>query len=190
MTADDAVAALGRRFSVGPKHLAAPGPDAAALQRAAEAAARTPDHEQLHPWRLVVVPAERRAELGDLFARDAQARGADPQRARERAFGGPVLVALVAHVEDGRADVPAHEQWMTAGGALTVFLSALHLLGFAGKALSGSAVQGDAVRAAFEQPGERLVCWIALGTPTRGAHPRVPESGEAPSGWQPIAFWG
>jgi nitroreductase len=187
---DAAVAALAQRFSVGPRHLVSPGPDAAALQRAADAAARTPDHEQLHPWRLVVVSDDRRAELGELFARDARARGADPHRARERAFGGPVLVALVARVEDGRAGVPAHEQWMTAGGALAVFLGALHLMGFAGKALSGSGVQGAAVRAAFEQPGERLVCWVALGTPTRSAHPRVPESAEAPSRWQPIGPWG
>lgn len=190
MSGDDALAALARRFSVGPKHLAAPGPDAAALQRAADVAARAPDHEQLRPWRLVVVPEERRAELGELFARDAQARGADPQRARERAFGGPVLVALVARVEDGRADVPAHEQWMTAGGALAGFLAALHLMGFAGKALSGGAVQGEAVRAAFEGAGERLVCWIALGTATRDAHPRRPESGAAPARWQPIGVWG
>lgn len=190
MSHDDAVAAIARRFSVGPKHLAAPGPDAVALQRAAEAAARAPDHEQLRPWRLLVVPAERRAELAELFARDALARGTDPQRARERALGGPVLVALVARIEDGRADVPAHEQWMAAGGALANFLSALHLMGFAGKALSGSAVEGAAVRAALEGPGERLVCWIALGTPTRSAHPRKPESGDAPARWQPIGLWG
>lgn len=190
MTHDAAVAALARRFSVGPRHLAAPGPDAAALQRAADAAARVPDHEQLRPWRLVVVPDERRAELGELFARDAQARGGDPARARERAFGGPVLLALVARVEDGRAGVPAHEQWMTAGGALAGFLAALHLMGFAGKALSGGSVQGEAVRAAFEGPGERLVCWIALGTPTRHTHPRPPESDAAPARWQPIGLWG
>ena len=55
----------------------------------------------------------------------------------------------------------------TVGGAITNFLNAAHAQGFAGKMLSGNKVRHPALVAAFCRPGETLVGWIALGTPTR-----------------------
>lgn len=59
--------------------------------------------------------------------------------------------------------VPAHEQWMAAGGALANFLNAAHLLGFAGKMLSGRKARSRLVADAFCKDGETLVGWIVLG---------------------------
>ena len=62
--------------------------------------------------------------------------------------------------------VPAHEQWMCAGGALTNFLTALHVMGYGAKVVSGGKAADPAISAALCEPGEKLVGWIVIGTPT------------------------
>ena len=52
-------------------------------------------------------------------------------------------------------------------GAITNVLNALHLLGYAGKMLSGGKVRDQQIVNAFCQPGETLVGWIVAGTPLR-----------------------
>jgi hypothetical protein len=73
-------------------------------------------------------------------------------------------VTVLARIDLGHPIVPAHEQWVALGGALALFLSAAHALGFAGKMLSGAKVRHPAIQAALCEPGETLVGWIALGT--------------------------
>ena len=75
--------------------------------------------------------------------------------------------------------MPAHEQWVAVGGALTNFLNAAHLLGYAGKMLSGAKVRHPDVVAAFCAPGETLVGWVALGTPDRALRARPPKAAGA-----------
>jgi hypothetical protein len=177
----DALALLELRYSVGPKHLAPPGPSAAQWQRAASLALRAPDHGGLRPFRFVFIEDADRAALAELFALGAEQRGQgadDIAKAHARAFNGPGLAVLVAHVREGVADVPPHEQWLSVGAALMNFLNALHLMGFGAKALSGASVTDPAVRAAFCTDGEVLANWIIAGRPTRAAHPK----GEAASG--------
>lgn len=163
------------RHSVGPKWLAEPGPSAAQWRLALRAALRAPDHGRLLPWRAVVIGQAQRTALGDCFAAFAQAIGKDPEsvaRERARAFNGPALVAWIARIDEGHPEVPVHEQWMTVGGALTQFLSALHLMGFAGKTLSGQKCRHPAVSGAFCHPGERLVAFLCIGTATRAVDAR------------------
>ena len=62
------LAALASRFSVGPKHLAEPGPTPEELAQAASMALRAPDHGGLRPFRFVHIAASQRAALGELFA--------------------------------------------------------------------------------------------------------------------------
>ena len=166
---------LAQRYSVGPKFLAPPAPTAAQWRQAAALALRAPDHGGLQPFRFVVVADAQRATLATLFAEAAARRGQAPAqvgKARERAFNGPGLVALIGRVQPDLADVPAHEQWLCIGAALMNFLNALHLMGFGAKALSGASVSDLAIRAAFCREGETLVSWIVAGRPTRAAHPK------------------
>lgn len=160
---------LAQRHSVGPKHLGLPAPSTDELARAAAVAGRAPDHRQLEPCRWVNIRADQRDRLSGLFAADAAARGhgaAEVERARERAGHGPALLAMVVRVRDGVEDVPAHEQWLAAGGALMNLLNALHLMGYCAKVLSGASVRSSALQAAFCRPGETLVAWVVAGTPT------------------------
>lgn len=170
-----ALQALLGRYSVGPKHLVEPGPSDAQLALMVEAALRAPDHGELLPWRFKIVRGEARARMAGLFAAAARAAGKDEAGVAldaERALRPPVTVAIVARIDLGHPQVPAHEQWAAVGGALAQFLSAAHLLGYGGKMLSGAKVRDPQVAAAFCGPGETLLGWIALGTPLkRGSGP-------------------
>lgn len=134
------------------------------------AALRAPDHCELVPFVFRVVQGEHRHALAELFAAYACEAGKSAESVeleRERALRAPVTVALVARLDPGHPRVPAHEQWVCVGGALTNFLNAAHALGYAGKVLSGGKVRSARIARAFCADGEQLVAWIALGTPTR-----------------------
>jgi nitroreductase len=169
MSAEALLALLGR-YSVGPKHLVEPGPDEEQLAVMVQAALRAPDHAELVPYRFRLVRGEARAGMAALFADAARAAGKDEAGAAldaERALRPPVTVAVVARIDLGHPQVPAHEQWVAVGGAVSNFLTAAQLLGFGGKMLSGAKVRNAAIAAAFCEPGETLLGWIALGTPAR-----------------------
>jgi len=163
------------RHSIGPRWLVEPPPSQAQLESALACALRAPDHGRLIPWRAVVVQPGQREALGELFATFAASLGRSAEeidRERDRAAKGPMLVAWIARVLPGIDEVPAHEQWLSAGGALTNFLNAMHLMGFGAKTLSGRKCQHPDVAQAFCGEYERLVAFICVGTPTRVGTPR------------------
>lgn len=182
--------ALLTRYSVGPKHLVEPGPGDAELTLMAQAALRAPDHAELVPYRFKVVRGDSKQGMAALFADAARASAKGEEGAAldaERALRPPVTVAVVARIDLGHPLVPAHEQWAAVGGAVANFLSAAHALGFGGKMLSGAKVRNPAIAAAFCEPGETLVGWIALGTPARQAagQARKPDPGQVLIDWHP-----
>lgn len=183
----DVLGFLGRRYSVGPKHLACPAPNADELWLAAALALRAPNHRQLRPFRFVRISDAGRAKLASLFAADAACRGhaaVEVERARERAYNGPALLAVVAHVQANVDDVPDHEQWITVGAAVMNFLNALHLMGYGAKLLSGASVRSPDIACEFCKPGEHLVAWIVAGTPTRSSHPKgIEQPGTVLTDW-------
>lgn len=172
---DTTLAALLSRHSLGIKHLVEPGPSDAQLALMAQAALRAPDHASLVPFRFKLVRGDARQRLALLFEQAARDAGKDDAGAAldaERAARAPVTVAVVARIDLGHPLVPAHEQWLAVGGALANFLNAAHLLGFAGKMLSGAKARQPAIVAAFCAPGETLVGWVAIGTPARALRAR------------------
>ncbi len=178
MSDPDPLAALLSRHSLGAKYLADPAPDDAALQRMLQVALRAPDHGALLPWRLVAVRGAARQRLAELFADAARDAGKDEAAVAldaERALRAPLTLALVARLDLGHPQVPAHEQWIAVGGALANLMNAAHLLGYAGKMLSGHKTRHPRVQAAFCGPGETLVGWITLGTPQREVRGRARE---------------
>lgn len=165
-----ALQALLHRYSLGGKDLAEPGPSPEELNLIAQLALRAPDHGGLIPFRLVVVREAARARLADLFESYARRAGKDDESCaieRSRALNVPVTLAVIARIDLSHPVVPAHEQWIAVGGAIANTLNALHLLGYAGKMLSGGKVRDQQIVTAFCQPGETLVGWIVAGTPVR-----------------------
>lgn len=181
--------ALLGRYSLGVKHLGEPGPGDAELRLMAETALHAPDHAGLVPFRFKLVRGAARERLAALFRQVAQEAGKSAEAAQmdaERALRAPVTLAVVARIDLGHPLVPAHEQWVALGGALANLLNAAHLLGYAGKMLSGAKVRHPLVQAAFCGPGDTLVGWVALGTPLRPPSAGHPKAGadQVLSDWQ------
>ena len=167
------------RFSMGGKHLIEPGPSAEQLRVMAAAALRAPDHAELMPFRLCVVQGEAKQRMADLFERYARRKGKDAESCvieRERAIRAPLTIAIISRIDSHHPIVPAHEQWISVGGAITNLLNAAHMLGFSGKMLSGEKVRSPEIIAAFCDPGESLVGWISIGTPIKSGSPKSRKS--------------
>jgi nitroreductase len=172
---------LAARHSVGPRHLAAPGPADEQLRRAFAAALRAPDHGKLIPFRFVIVRDAGLERLAELFIDYGRRHGKDaPALAleRTRAVQAPVVIAVVARI-DPMHEVPVHEQWIAVGGALANLLNALHLMGFGAKMLSGLRAADPLIGKAFCRDGEQLVGWISTGTPTSAPQARGADPAEA-----------
>ncbi|MDP4074978.1 nitroreductase [Acidovorax sp. A1169] len=171
-----------------PWPLVEPAPDAAALDLVFAAAMRAPDHEQLRPWRFVVLRGDARAALGQVFARAARARDPydDGERFRGKAMAAPMLVALVAHVKVPHK-VPEGEQVLATGAAVMNMLNALHILGFGGFWATGANSHDERVKAALGLgASDRLLGFLYMGTPKdRLPPPDRLDAGEFVREWAP-----
>ena len=153
-----------------PKRLHEPGPDAAQLQALLAVAASAPDHKQLLPWRLVVVPSGSRARLADVFCsaliqRDANATPEQQEQAREKAFRAPLLMLVVVDAARGDPDVDVYERMLSAGCAVQNLLLMATAQGFGSALTSGKALKSEPLRALFGLgEGEHAVCCISVGT--------------------------
>jgi nitroreductase len=185
----DAMQRLLTRHSVGPKHLLPPAPTEEQVWLAALSALRGPDHQKLIPFRFALIPDDARPVLGEMFADFARRHGKTDEEIRierERALRAPMLLAFIARIDEDHPRVPPHEQWLAAGGALSNFLTALHMMGYGAKMLSGRKARDPAICSAFCGPGETLVGWIAVGTAATEPHPRHNDNPEAIlRRWQP-----
>lgn len=169
MDKETIVAAMLNRRSVSPKRLALPAPSRESLNSIIGAALRAPDHGALLPWRVIEFPQGSRGALAELFAaeklrRDPVASADDIARAREHALHAPAVLAFVVRPQRHPL-VPTHEQWLSAGAALSNILTAAHLLGFGAIMLSGERCHDEPLRAALNVgPDEVLAGFISIGS--------------------------
>ncbi|MBZ0124433.1 MAG: nitroreductase family protein [Roseovarius sp.] len=152
------------------KTLAAPVPDRAALRPILTAAARSPDHGKLEPWRFVVL--ERKAllrlaglvgELGHDLGRSAE----DVAKAQAQYADAHLAVAVI-EVQKPSDKVPAIEQSYSAGAVCLALLNAALAAGWGANWLSGWPVHEPAfvARALGLAPHERVAGVIHIGTET------------------------
>jgi nitroreductase len=159
----------GRR-TVLPKRLEAPGPSAEDLKRILQAAAAAPDHDQVLPWRFVLVPAAARERLAGVFEqalveRDRAASEAQRQQARDKAYRSPVLLLAIARLAVDPEAVPDAERLLSLGCAVQNMLLMAGALGYASALTSGKAVGSHPLRRMFLlQPAEQAVCFMSFGT--------------------------
>jgi nitroreductase len=167
------------RRHVGLRRLIAPGPGEAALVRILEAAAQAPDHGQLLPWRFVLIPQRRRADLGAVFEealaqRDPAADAAARARARDKAQHAPCLLVAILVDVPGTA-IPPEEKLVSLGCAIQNMLLAAQAQGFASGLASGGALDAPGMRRLLDlAPHERALCFIGFGTADAQKKPRVP----------------
>jgi len=158
------------RQTVLPRRLAAPGPDSAEQAQILGAAAAAPDHGQLTPWRLVLLPEGARCRLAEVFAtalleRDPQATAEQAQQAREKAYRAPLLVLVIGRLHDDNLEIDTGERLISAGCAIQNMLLTAHALGFGAALTSGKALKSAALRKLFAlAPGEEALCFVSVGT--------------------------
>lgn len=187
-------ALMDARRTVLPKRLVEPGPDAAQWQALLAAAATAPDHDQLLPWRLVLIDSSQREALGELFARalherDAHATQAQSAQAREKAHRAPLLLMLVVDAHKGDCSIDVSERLISAGCALQNMLLLASAMGYGSALTSGKALKSQVLRQAFGlSSGEQAVCFLSLGTMAHAkpGKPR-PDGAALCSAWTPVA---
>ena len=170
---DAALTLIHSRQHVSPKRLVAPGPDREQVEKILTAAGAAPDHGQLTPWRLVIVPPERRRLLADAFAealveRDVEATAEQIQEAREKAHRGPFLVLVIARLDPALGPAHPQERLISAGCAVQNMLLAAHAMGFGAGLSSGRALYSGRIRQLFGLgPDEQTLCFMTVGTVLR-----------------------
>lgn len=182
---------LNDRRSVPSRQLSDPGPDAAELQALLQAAARVPDHGKLVPWRFLLIRGDARRRLGDLLARTTLANNPDVapamvEKDRERFNFAPLIVTVVARIDETDTKVPAQEQLLSAGCVAYNLLLGAQQLGYGAQWLTGWAAYDPTVRAALGvKDAERIVGFIHIGTAREPAPERLrPDVAALISEWQ------
>ncbi len=161
---------IASRRSFAPRRIGDPGPDADQLGRLFAAAAAAPDHGQLLPWRFVIVPADKRERLAEVFAqslldRDPAASPQDVQLARAKAHNCPLVMLAIARFGEPDAEVSNLERVVSLGAAIQNLLLAAHGMGLAGGLAGGWALRSHHLRELFGlAPGEHPVCFVLFGT--------------------------
>ena len=136
---DAALEFLLTRRSRPAKTLTAPAPSRQELVSLLTAAARSPDHGKLEPWRFVVLEQGAMARLADL----AEARGRtlgkpDEDIAKGRSqFDQGILAVAVIEVQKDSPKIPAIEQTYSAGAVCLALLNAALAAGWGANWLSG-----------------------------------------------------
>lgn len=121
------------------KTLGLPVPTPAALAPLLEAAARSPDHGKLEPWRFVVLQKAALDRLAALTDDLGAAKGLEPER-REKArrqFADADLAIAVVAAPVPSEKVPEVEQILSAGAVSLALLNAALASGWGANWLTG-----------------------------------------------------
>jgi len=121
------------------KTLVAPAPTRAELMPLLTAAARSPDHGKLEPWRFVVIEKAAMARLAALTVQAGARLGKseeDISKARSQ-FDLGQLAVVVVEVQKESAKIPAIEQSYSAGAVCLALLNAALASGWGANWLSG-----------------------------------------------------
>ena len=121
------------------KILTKPIPDRKELETFLTAAARSPDHGCLEPWRFIVIEEQVMPNICSLLRERGLYLGKNPslvERAVEVFSQANLIVAVVA-VPDKKAKIPAIEQTLSAGAVCLALLNAALAAGWGANWLTG-----------------------------------------------------
>lgn len=159
------------------KTLDLPIPDRTELLLLLTAAARTPDHGKLEPWRFIVLSKDKLRSLADLVADRGAALGYEPEKIEKAqgAYNTGHLAVAVIEVQKPSEKIPAIEQTYSAGAACLALLNAALASGWGANWISGwpSHDRGFVESSFGLAENERVAGIIYLGT-ERAAPPERP----------------
>lgn len=149
------------------KTLTTPVPDRAALRPLLEAAARSPDHGKLEPWRFIVLERGALTRLAGAVPERAQALGVDGEKMQAQ-FGNAHLAVAVVSAPKPSEKIPQVEQAMSAGAVCLALLNAALAAGWGANWLTGWAAHDPAFLQAHLglKRTETIAGFIHIGTET------------------------
>ncbi|MEM1129440.1 MAG: nitroreductase [Pseudomonadota bacterium] len=170
------------------KTLTAPYPDRAALEPILTAAARTPDHGKLEPWRFIVLSDAALDRLAALARERATALGLDADGIAKAGSQFAQSGAAIAVVSSPRpsAKIPEIEQIYSAGAVCLALLNAALASGWGANWLSGWPSHDPEFLATGLglTEGEKVAGFIHLGTETSAPPERPRPDLDAITEWR------
>ena len=152
------------------KTLGPGGPDRAGLMRILTAAARSPDHKKLEPWRFVVIEGEARDRALALATERAEALELDGKTANKTVSAftqGDTIVAVISSPKSSEK-APLWEQHLSAGAVCLALLNAALASGWGANWLTGNMaydpIFGREILGCVE--GEAVAGFIHIGAET------------------------
>ena len=186
----NAVQTLRSRRSVPALKLREPGPSAAQIDAAVEAALSAPDHGALRPWRFVLIQGAARARLAALFVRRMIER--DPatapgklEKAGKMPLTAPLVIAVGARIVSAHK-VPEVEQLLATGAGVMNLLNAFHAQGFGAIWLTGGNAYDPQIAQELQfAADERCLGFVYVGSSDEQSNvgPRQIERGGAVRHW-------
>lgn len=164
------LAQMSARSHVAPKWLVSPGPNEKQLEQIFLAAAQAPDHGLIQPWRFIIVPLDKREDLGQAFVkahkeRDTYVTNDELKKTQEKALHAPCLLMAVVNQESTEPQIPINERMISLGCAIQNMLLLAQSLSFGSGIVSGKAIDHRSLRHLFGlRPIEVGVCFVAFGT--------------------------
>ena len=127
------------RRSVSAKTLVEPAPDRSSLENILKAAARSPDHGKLVPWRFLILEKQVMPRIAKKIIEIGTLSGIDPEKLNKNAnifLNSPLIVAVVSS-PNSIERIPLVEQHLSAGAVCIALLNAAHAEGWGANWLTG-----------------------------------------------------
>lgn len=152
------------------KTLTGPPPDRDALWTLLTAAARSPDHGKLEPWRFIVIEGEGLHRVSEMARDRGEALGLDPstiEKARTAFADSPLVVAVVSSPKPSEK-IPQVEQTLSAGAVCLALLNMALASGWGANWLtSWLALDREFLTTALALEAHEFVAgFVHIGTPT------------------------
>lgn len=185
---------LDSRRSVPARQLGAPGPDDAALLRMLQSAVRVPDHGKRVPFRFLRIAGDARHALGEALVartlqRDPDAGDGAIEKDRHRFTHAPLVIAVIAVLDDHDSKIPQQERLLSAGSVCFALLQAAQACGYGATWLTGWPAYDPTIGSLLGLGAhERIAGFIHIGTPKLQPPERErPDASALLSDWAPAS---
>lgn len=158
------------RRSHSAKTLIDPIPNDDSLEKILTAAARSPDHGKLEPWRFLILEKKTMSKLANEVLRIGGIRGIDKHKVEKSAttfLKSPLIVAVVSSPKITER-IPLIEQQLSAGAVCLSLLNAAHAEGWGANWLTGWVAYDEMflVSVLGLSVNEFVAGFIHIGSPT------------------------
>ena len=127
------------RRSASAKTLVEPAPDRSSLENILKAAARSPDHGKIVPWRFLILEKKVIPNIAKKILEFGALSAIDPEKLNRNAntfLNAPLIVAVVSS-PNSIERIPLIEQHLSAGAVCLALLNAAHAEGWGANWLTG-----------------------------------------------------